>query len=95
LFDAEAPIMDEDPKNPGENTLPPNVTATVVNDEVGDSAASASGWIRVATFEPIGTCRENVVDIEIRETGVYTMIVRLRGLTGAVSYLKQPLGGSP
>ena len=47
--------------------------------------SDSEGWIRLATFQQDGTCKEDFVDFEIRETGVAPLAVQIRGLTGHVT----------
>jgi len=62
--------------------LPLEVTVvqTVTGSE--QATADAEGWIRLATFQQDGTCREDLVDFEIREPGVTPLVIQIRGLTG-------------
>jgi hypothetical protein len=71
-----------------EDEFPQDVTAGLLFDEFGMAMQDDAGWIRVATFLPDGTCREDVVEIEVREPGATPFVVRLRGLTGAVSVIR-------
>ncbi len=68
-----------------EENLPENVTASVLLGQNEQSTQDQAGWVRVATFLPDGTCREDSIEVELREPGVAPYVVRLRGLTGAVS----------
>ncbi len=66
-----------------EDDLPVGVTATVTtSDDDGGGTQDQSGWKRVATFLPDGTCREDAVEVTVSETGVSSVIIRLRGITG-------------
>lgn len=58
--------------------LPTDVTVVPTNPGTSD----AEGWVRLATFQQDGTCREDLVDFEIREVGVNPLVVQIRGLTG-------------
>jgi type II secretory pathway pseudopilin PulG len=62
--------------------LPTDVTVvpTITGSEM--STSDAEGWVRLATFQQDGTCREDLVDFEIREPGVNPLVVQIRGLTG-------------
>jgi Tfp pilus assembly protein FimT len=71
-----------------ENGLPDGVTAEVLLDEFDQSTQDEAGWVRVATFLPDGTCREDSVEVEVREAGSVPYVVRLRGLTGAVTVIR-------
>lgn len=77
-----------------ENELPKKVTARVINDEASEATVDSNGWTRVATFQPDGTCREAVVEIEISQPGTYKLIIRLRGLTGNTQTFKRKADGS-
>ena len=72
-----------------EQDLPAEVTARAV---VGGMAATpdADGWVRVATFLPDGTCKEDSAAVELTEPGVYPLTIRIRGLTGTSSVAAGP-----
>jgi hypothetical protein len=74
---------DEHPPFVCEDELPKGVTAVQIVD--GAPMGDDGGWIRVATFLPDGTCKEDHAIVEVREPSVHPMIVTLRGLTGSVS----------
>lgn len=78
-----------------ELTLPKNVTARVVNDDAGEATVDVNGWTRVATFQPDGTCRETVVEIELNQPNTYALIIRLRGLTGNTQTVKRSRSAGP
>jgi Tfp pilus assembly protein FimT len=80
--------QDEDTAN-AENELPKSVVARVVNDDAGEATVDSNGWTRVATFQADGTCRETVVEIELTQPGTYSLIIRLRGLTGNTQIIKR------
>jgi type II secretory pathway pseudopilin PulG len=82
--DTDAPLVVEE-------SFPDTVTALPLLGDDQAAVVDDSGWVRVATFLPDGTCREDSVVIELREPGVYPIQVRLRGLTGAVT--TQPVRG--
>ena len=75
-----------------EGQLPPKVLFEMADTNI-TAAPEAGGWTRVATFLPDGTCKENV-EIIIRMTGLPSVKLRMRGLTGAVSATTIPLNGS-
>lgn len=75
---------DENPPFFAEDELPKGVTAVPITDEMGPMTDS-DGWVRLATFLPDGTCKEDHAILEVREAGVHPMVVTLRGLTGSVS----------
>ena len=77
-----------------DNVLPKDVKARVISDDAGEATVDQNGWTRVATFEPLGTCRETVVELELSQPGVYSLIVRIRGLTGNVQIFKRTQSGS-
>lgn len=60
-------------------------------------AATAKGYTVVATFQPDGTCTEDSPDMQVQENGFTGVVVRVRGLTGAVSLNKPTTanGGIP
>ncbi len=78
---------DEDGDGPlvAEDDLPTGVTATPLFDAGQQAAADDGGWVRVATFNPDGTCRDDQAVIEVREQGVAAVWVRIRGLTGGAT----------
>jgi prepilin-type N-terminal cleavage/methylation domain-containing protein len=78
-----------------ELTLPKTVSARIINDDSGEATIDAAGWTRVATFLPDGTCRETVVEVELNQPNTYSLVVRLRGLTGNVTIIKRARGVSP
>jgi prepilin-type N-terminal cleavage/methylation domain-containing protein len=78
-----------------EYSMPRSVTARIINDESGEATLDSAGWTRVATFQPDGTCRETVVEVELNQPNCYALIVRLRGLTGNVQVIKRARGVSP
>ena len=75
---------DENPPFFAEDELPKGVTAVPIGDGAGPMA-DGDGWVRLATFLPDGTCKEDHAILEVREAGVHPMVVTLRGLTGSVS----------
>lgn len=77
----------DDPDGPTiiEDDFPKGVTVVPVFDEDSASVMDQNGWIRIATFLPDGTCREDSSTVEIRETDVTPLVVRIRGLTGTAS----------
>ena len=77
-----------------DNVFPKGVTAHVVGDESGEATVDQYGWTRIATFEPLGTCRETVVEVELNQPGVYSLLVRMRGLTGNVQIMKRTKSGN-
>jgi Tfp pilus assembly protein FimT len=85
--DDARPFVFEDP-------LPEKITALPVQGDETQMVADQSGWVRLATFLPDGTCREDSVLIEVREDGGRPMTLRLRGLTGSVSVSTEPAGGN-
>ena len=80
---------DSDDPRSSDNVFPKGVTARVVTDEGMTSSADQNGWTRIATFEPLGTCKETVVEVLLSQPGVYSILVRMRGLTGSVQFIKQ------
>jgi hypothetical protein len=76
-----------------EEEMPAPVTAVPVLDEGAQAVVDEAGWIRVVTFLPDGTCREATAAVEVREPGVHSMLLRVRGLTGATTVTSVPAGG--
>lgn len=56
--------------------------------------AAAVEWVTVATFLPDGTARDDV-ELTLRASGARPLLVRLRGLTGAVTAQRLPMEGAP
>jgi Tfp pilus assembly protein FimT len=90
-------IDDDDGTNSGpvirEDDLPAGVTALLVVGEDDFIAQDQSGWKRVATFMPDGTCKEDTVEIRVEEPGVSPMTLRIKGITGSCTTIKG--GGGP
>ncbi len=86
---ALAPVTEEEEDDMGplvvEDDLPTNVTVVPQLSDESQAVVDQSGWIRVLTVLPDGTCREDVAILEVREPGTHSMVVRVRGLTGASS----------
>ncbi len=68
-----------------ETDLPKDITIVPETDAELQAVVDAEGWVRVATFLPNGTCREDSAVIEVREPGTLTVIVRVRGLTATAT----------
>jgi len=68
-----------------ESDLPKNITIVPETDEATQQVVDSEGWVRVATFLPNGTCREDSAVMEIREPGSLSKVVRIRGLTATAS----------
>lgn len=68
-----------------EDDLPKDVTIAPQLSDGSQAVVDQSGWIRVLTCLPDGTCREDIAILEVREPGTHSMVVRVRGLTGASS----------
>jgi prepilin-type N-terminal cleavage/methylation domain-containing protein len=73
-----------------EDDLPTTVTVVPQLPEGAEAVVDQGGWLRVLTCLPDGTCREDVAILEVREPGTHSMIVRVRGLTGASSVSVAP-----
>lgn len=66
--------------------LPDNVTLVpIFTGDDQPAAQGSAGWVKLVTYKPDGTCRESSVRFEIREPGVTTRVVTIRGMTGAVT----------
>ena len=59
-----------------------SVTLVPTSSVSEPATADSNGWIRLATFLQDGTCREDLVDFEIRQPGVTSLKIQIRGLTG-------------
>jgi type II secretory pathway pseudopilin PulG len=67
-----------------EDTLPDGVKAVIVISDEDFTAQDQSGWQRVATFLPNGTCREEQdIELRIQEQGVAPVTIRIRSVTGS------------
>jgi prepilin-type N-terminal cleavage/methylation domain-containing protein len=71
-----------------EESLPEGVTAVIITSDDDYVAQDQTGWQRVATFLPDGTCREEGVEVRVEEKGVQSIIIKLRGITGSSSTTK-------
>ena len=91
----QSPPNESESQDPlvSDNVFPKGVTARVVGDDSGEATVDQYGWTRIATFEPLGTCKETVVEVELNQPGVYSLVVRMRGLTGHVQILKRTKSG--
>lgn len=68
-----------------EADLPKDVIAKCEPPDGSAPATDADGWIRIATFQPDGTCREDAVVIRLTQPNMYPVLIRIRGLTGATT----------
>ena len=76
---------DDDHPLVAETDFPKDVKVQHLMDDDFQEVKDQAGWIRVATFLPDGTCREDLAVIQVREPGVYPILIRIRGLTGAAT----------
>jgi prepilin-type N-terminal cleavage/methylation domain-containing protein len=58
--------------------------ATSVGDHSQQSQASGGGWSRVVTFLADGTAREDV-QVTFGQAGSRSLVLKLRGMTGAIT----------
>ncbi|CAN5556921.1 hypothetical protein BH11PLA2_BH11PLA2_06050 [soil metagenome] len=65
-----------------EDDFPEGVTVLIVTSDDDFHSQDQSGWMRVATFMPDGTCKEDHADVRVEEKGVSPVTVRVRGVTG-------------
>ena len=82
-----------DPSRHGTTTtekLPDGVIAKVQAQDGVEAAVDQTGWVRVATFTPEGTCREDLIEVVVSEPAVKAapIKIRIRGVTGAIRTLK-------
>ena len=86
---------DDDDNGPmiAESALPADVTATTQHDDGSQATPDDAGWVRVATFQPDGTCREDSATVKIAEPGSRSIYIRIRGLTGAAVTESGPAPG--
>lgn len=80
---SDAPVDGTDPPLVVEATLPGNVTFADGNDS--GAAVSDGEYQSVAVFLPDGSASEDV-EVGFRGRGPRTLMLRLRGLTGAVTW---------
>lgn len=73
-----------------EELLPKGVTVAILEDDA--PITDAGGLQRVATLLPDGTCREDSVFLQFNESGVKSLTVRIRGLTGSTTVVDNPTG---
>ena len=80
-------VTSDEDDNPlvAEADFPKDVTVQHLMDEESQAVTDQAGWVRVATFLPDGTCREDLAVLQVREPGVYPSLIRIRGLTGAAT----------
>jgi len=85
------PADDDDPPFNAEEVMPKEVTVVAIHPDGSAPVLDSRGWTRVVTFLPDGTCREDSAVLEVRQVGIYTQQVIIRGLTGGVSVAKGPV----
>ena len=73
-----------------EDDLPKGVTLQLTSDEAEFAVQDSSGWKRLVTFQPDGTCREDSAEVIVSEKGVTPLLITVRGLTGATTTSKMP-----
>ena len=76
-----------------ESAMPADVTATTQHDDGSQATPDEAGWVRVATFQPDGTCLEDTATVKITEPGVKPITIRIRGLTGSAATESGPSPG--
>lgn len=62
------------------------------SSEAEAPTSDADGWIRVATFIPDGSCKEESPIVDVTEEGTVTLRLEIRGFTGAVTVTPIPEG---
>jgi len=94
--DAMSVAATEDSDEPTviESELPKDVTIVRDEDALGPATTDDAGWIKVATFLPNGTCKEDSALLEVREPGSKPLLVRIRGLTATATISTGSLGGA-
>ena len=71
-------------------TLPSEITLKLGQTNNGTTpGTTADGNTRVVTFQPDGTCAEDLATLYVQEGGGTGMVVTVRGLSGAV-FLSKP-----
>ena len=92
--DAAESETEDQPKQYGsEKTLPTDVTIWRDPAATESTMADTDGWVRLATFQQDGTCKGDLIEFEIREPGVTSLVVQIRALTGHVTV--NPASASP
>jgi len=89
-----AATEDSDEPTVIESELPKDVTVVRDEDALGPATTDDAGWIKVATFLPNGTCKEDSALLEVREPGSKSLLVRIRGLTATATISTGSLGGA-
>ena len=84
-FDTAAVTTDEAAPRVAEDAFPDGVTAKSEPPDGSAPTVDADGWVRVATVQPDGTCREDAVVVRVSQPNMYPVLVRIRGLTGGTS----------
>lgn len=70
--------------------LPSEITVKLATTNTGQTpGTTADGNTRVATFQPDGTCAEDLITLFVQEGGATGMVVTVRGVSGAV-FLSKP-----
>jgi prepilin-type N-terminal cleavage/methylation domain-containing protein len=74
-----------------EEELPKGVTVAILDlQDQGTPAPDAAGRQRVATLLPDGTCREDSVFVQLTESDLKPLTLRIRGLTGNITVVDNP-----
>jgi prepilin-type N-terminal cleavage/methylation domain-containing protein len=78
------------PVTPSQDKLPSGLVAKVMPQDGVEATVDQTGWVRVATFTAEGTCREDLVEVQVSEVGTTAIpiTIRIRGVTGAIRTVK-------
>lgn len=77
--------------NPSQEKMPDGIIVKVLPQDGVEATVDQTGWIRVATFSPEGTCREDLVEVQVIEAEnkvAVPITIRIRGVTGAIRIVK-------
>src|SRR5262245_2862702 len=70
--------------------LPDGVIVKVMAQDGVEATVDQTGWVRVATFTAEGTCRKDLIDVQVSEPAAKAapVTIRIRGVTGAIRTIK-------
>lgn len=87
----ELPASVGSPPAAREEDMPTGVTLVPLDDD--PLPPDANGWTPIVTVLNDGTCRDDLVELKVVEAGTQPVVVRIRGLTGAVDVVRPNSGG--
>jgi type IV fimbrial biogenesis protein FimT len=80
------------PATPSQDKLPDGILVKVMPQDGVDATVDQTGWVRIATFTPDGTCREDSVDVQVIETDNKASVpirIHIRGTTGVIRTMRE------